>query len=79
MISGAGIAEKTAYCLTNGVNPSGSRLSFCEFHADLHCRKNRYTFVPGRKAGITTLLLKEINNNGKKLSLTYDAVGNIVV
>ena len=36
-------------------------------------------FVPGRKAGITTLLLKEINNNGKKLSLTYDAVGNIVV
>mgnify|MGYP000511988961 CR=1 FL=1 len=28
-----------------------------------------YTFVPGRKAGITTLLLKEINNNGKKLSL----------
>ena len=44
------IAEKTAYCLKNGVNPSGSRLSFCEFHADLHCRKNRYTFVPGRKA-----------------------------
>ena len=39
----------------------------------------RYTFVPGRKTGITTLLLKEINNNGKKLSLTYDAVGNIVV
>lgn len=37
-----------------------------------------YTFVPGRKAGITTLLLKEINNNGKKLSFTYDAVGNIV-
>ena len=24
------------------------------------------------------MLLKEINNNGKKLSLTYDAVGNIV-
>lgn len=37
-----------------------------------------YTFVQGRKAGITTLLLKEINNNGKKLSFTYDAVGNIV-
>lgn len=37
-----------------------------------------YTFVPGRKAGITTLLLKEINNNGKKLSFVYDAVGNIV-
>ena len=37
-----------------------------------------YTFVPGRKAGITTILLKEINNNGKKLSFTYDAVGNIV-
>ena len=37
-----------------------------------------YTFVPGRKAGITTLLLKEINNNGKKLSFTYDAVGNII-
>ena len=36
-----------------------------------------YTFVPGRKAGITTLLLKEINNNGKKLSFVYDAVGNI--
>lgn len=34
--------------------------------------------MPGRKAGITTLLLKEINNNGKKLSFTYDAVGNIV-
>ena len=24
------------------------------------------------------MLLKEINNNGKKLSFTYDAVGNIV-
>ena len=24
------------------------------------------------------MLLKEINNNGKKLSLTYDAVGNII-
>ena len=34
--------------------------------------------MPGRKAGITTLLLKEINNNGKKLSFVYDAVGNIV-
>ena len=34
--------------------------------------------MTGRKAGITTLLLKEINNNGKKLSFTYDAVGNIV-
>lgn len=50
---------------------------FAEFHADLHCRKNRYTFVTGRKAGITTLLLKEINNNGKTLSFVYDAVGNI--
>ena len=33
--------------------------------------------MTGRKAGITTLLLKEINNNGKTLSFVYDAVGNI--
>ena len=33
--------------------------------------------MTGRKAGITTLLLKEINNNGKTPSFVYDAVGNI--
>ena len=37
-----------------------------------------YTFVPGRKAGITTLLLKEINNNGKKAVYHYDSEGHRV-
>ena len=40
--------------------------------------KISYTFVPGRKAGIITLLLKEINNNGKKAVYHYDSEGHRV-